>query len=399
MSLPLTGIRVVDFSRMFAGPCAAEVLADLGAEVIKIEDTRIGDPTRRNLPFWGDESAYFMSLNRGKRSVALDLKSELGKGVALKLIAAGDVVIENFRPGVMGRLGLDYERASAINPHIVFCSLSGFGATGPMRDKISFDLVNQAMAGMVDITGDPNDRPVRIGVPVGDMAGGLFLAASALAGLRNRTETGAGSHFELSLHDVLIRLLGEIAQESFEDSSTVTRMGHTGRYGAPEGCFAGSDGAWFVLSAPDNASWAQLRSALGNPKTLADQIFDSPSSRRANKEALMNRLALVLHEHPAAESVNLLTSRGISAALVKTLNEALESPEVTKSGIVFEADHPTVGTVKNLASPLVINGTRAGLGGVSPLLGADTESVLRGLGYDDQAISELELSKTVRTRR
>lgn len=391
MTPPLAGVRVVDLTRMFAGPCATAVLADLGAEVIKVEEPRIGDPTRRNLPDWGGESAYFMSLNRGKRSVTLDLKSEEGAAAARDLIATSDVLVENYRPGVMARLGLDHETLGAAHPRLVYCSLSGFGATGPLRDKISFDLVNQAMAGTIDLTGDPGDRPVRIGVPVGDMAGGLYVAIAVLAGLRARDRTGLGNWIDLSLHDVLISLLAGVAQRYFSTGEVPRRTGSRDRDLAPQGCYRASDG-WLVLSAVTEEHWRTLAELLG----ISDERFTDARSRKRYEPALDELLAEGLAERTVAEWTAVLTAAGVPAAPVLSLPDALQSALVAERGITFDAVHPTVGPMRNLASPLVVDGQRAGVGATSPVLGADTEDVLRELGYDDAALADLADAGVIR---
>ena len=393
MTLPLTGVRVVDLTRMFAGPCATAVLADLGAEVIKVEEPRIGDPTRRNLPLWGEESAYFMSLNRAKRSVTLDLKSAAGATAVRELIGTCDVLVENYRPGVMARLGLDPETLTAAHPGLVYCSLSGFGATGPLRDKISFDLVNQAMAGTIDLTGDPGQRPVRIGVPVGDMAGGLYLAAAALAGLRARERTGRGSWVDLSLHDVLVSLLAGVAQRYFDTGEVPTRTGSRDRDVAPQGCYRASDG-WLVLSAVRDEHWRSLAETLGIPAD--DERFAGAERRKQHEPALDLLLEKQLGERTVAQWAAALTAAGVPAAPVLTLPDALTSSLIRERGIDFDAVHPSVGTVRNLASPLVLDGRRAGVGATSPVLGSDTDAVLRGLGYDDAGLAGLADAGVIR---
>ncbi|MBN9098750.1 MAG: CoA transferase [Pseudonocardia sp.] len=371
-SLPLTGVRVIDLTRMFAGPCATEVLADLGADVVKVEEPRIGDPTRRNLPMWGEESAYFMSLNRGKRSVALDLKSVEGRAVLLELIDGADVLVENFRPGVMARLGLDHETLAARRPGLVFCSLSGFGATGPLQDKISFDLVNQAMAGMIELTGDSEERPVRIGVPIGDMAGGLYLSVAVLAGLMGRRHDGRGCWVDLALHDVLIGLLSDVAQRHFLGEADTTRTGSRARDAAPSGRYRASDG-WLVLSAVREEHWAALTAVLG---IRTDDRFADAQLRKQNEGALDAVLTQRLATADVATWVRELTAAGVPAAPVLSLKDALESSLVQDRGLAYESVHPTVGRVRNLASPLLVDGGRPGTGALSPVLGADTDDVL-----------------------
>lgn len=395
MSLPLDGIRVLDFTRMFAGPCAAETLADLGADVVKVEEPRVGDPTRRNLPFWGEESAYFMSLNRGKRSISLDLKDPLGRQIAWDLAVRADIVVENYRPYVMQRLELDYERLKAANSAVIYCSLSGFGASGPLRDKISFDLVNQAMAGMIDLTGDPLDRPVRIGVPVGDMAGGLYLALAAVAALRGRGRTGLGCWVDLSLHDVLIALLGHHAQRYFDSGKTPCRTGHRHAELAPVGAYAARDG-WFVLAAVQDREWQELTNALGLAGLRDDDRLASAQGRKEHEAEFDQHLVACFRQGTVAEWVDVLGSAGVPVAPVNSLRDGLESPLVQERGIVFTAEHPGVGPVRNLASPMIFDGVRAGIGGVSPQLGANTRDVLREAGIAEEELAELAEQGVIR---
>ncbi len=396
-STPLAGVRVLDLTRMFAGPCASEVLADLGADVVKVEEPRIGDPTRRNLPLWGEESAYFMSLNRGKRSVTLDLKAEAGREVLLGLIDRADVLVENFRPGVMERLGLGPDALAQRRPELVYCSLSGFGATGPLWDKISFDLVNQAMAGMVELTGDPDDRPVRIGVPIGDMAGGLYLALAVLAGLRGRDRTGHGCWVDLALHDVLIGLLSDVAQRHFaggaDGGADTARTGSRHRDLAPRGRYRALDG-WLVLSAVRDEQWRATAAVLGIGPD--DDRFADAHRRKRHEAELDELITERLAGADVATWVRDLTAAGVPAAPVHSLAEALSSPLVRDRGLAYDYVHPGAGTVRNLASPLVVDGVRAGTGGASPVLGADTDAVLAELGYDDADLARLADAGVIR---
>lgn len=310
-----------------------------------------------------------------------------------ELIATCDVLVENYRPGVMARLGLDHETLSAAHPRLVYCSLSGFGATGPLRDKISFDLVNQAMAGTIDLTGDPDDRPVRIGVPVGDMAGGLYVAIAALAGLRARERTGRGSWIDLSLHDVLIGLLAGVAQRYFACGEVPTRTGSRDRDLAPQGCYRASDG-WLVLSAVTDEHWRSLVEVVGVPG--GDERFTDARTRKQHEPALDELLAERLGTRTVAQWTAVLTAAGVPAAPVLSLPEAVASALVRERQIAFDAVHRSVGPVRNLASPLVLDGRRAGVGTTSPVLGADTDAVLRELGYDDEALAGLADSGVIR---
>jgi crotonobetainyl-CoA:carnitine CoA-transferase CaiB-like acyl-CoA transferase len=334
-TLPLSGVRVLDLTRMFAGPCSSQVLADLGAEVIKVEEPRVGDPTRRNIPFWGGESAYFMSINRGKKSVCIDLKTDQGKEAVLGLLRTADVVMENYRPGVMGRLGLDHTALHRDNPSLIMASLSGFGATGPLRDKISFDLVNQAMAGLIDLTGDPEDRPVRLGVPVGDMAGGLYMAIGILAALYRRRVTGRGSWLDLSLHDVLLDLLGPLGQQALCSDQSVTRAGSRDRVAGPRGVFRAKDG-WLVISATTDKTFAGLIGVLGLDPLADEQRFGDPVQRKTHETELEPILAGAVSTWTALELAEQLCRSGVVAAPVLSLKEAVESPLALDRGLATQ---------------------------------------------------------------
>lgn len=392
---PLGGLRVLDFTRMFAGPCCTQVLADLGAEVVKLEEPRIGDPTRRNLPFWGSQSAYYMALNRGKQSVSVDLKSPEGREIAASLMTTADVVVENFRPGVMTRLGLDYAAARRQREDIIYCALSGFGATGPLRHKISFDLVNQAMAAVIDLTGTPDGPPVRAGIPIGDMAGGLFAALAVVAALDRRRRTGQGCSIDLGLHDVLLSMLGGIAERWLAGGEVPRRLGNRSDEVAPQGCYEARDG-WLVVAASTDAAWRSLAEAVDRPDMVATARLADRDGRAAHGEEIDSALAGALRSRGRAEWLRLLRGAGVFAAPVHSIKETLDSAEVGRSGITYEVEHREVGTVKLVGSPIRFDGRRAP-GGVPPVLGADTRRVLGDLGYSDQELEDLGSRGVLRT--
>lgn len=384
---PLRGLRVLDFTRMFAGPCCTQVLADLGAEVVKLEEPRIGDPTRRNLPFWGSQSAYYMALNRGKQSVSVDLKQPEGRDIAASMMATTDVVVENFRPGVMTRLGLDYAAARKLRDDIVYCALSGFGATGPLRHKISFDLVNQAMAAVMDLTGDPDGPPVRAGIPIGDMAGGLFAALAVITALDRRRRTGQGCFIDLGLHDVLLSMLGGIAERWLAGGQVPRRLGNRSDEVAPQGCYEARDG-WLVVAAPTDMAWRRMAEIIDRPDLAATTRLADRDGRAALGEEIDTALAGALHTRDRTEWLSLLRGAGVFAAPVNSIKETLGSAEVERSGITYEVEHHEVGTVRLVGSPIRFDGRRAP-GGVPPALGAQTRRVLGDLGYADEKLEEL----------
>ncbi len=327
--------------------------------------------------------------------MTLDFKSDRGRQLAVELAAGSDVIVENYRLGGMARLGLDYPTLSATHPGLVFCSLSGFGATGPLRSKISFDLVNQAMSGMINLTGDPDDRPARIGVPVGDMAGGLFVAMAALAALVERDRTGHGSWIDMSLHDVLIGLLTSRGQEYLSTGVSPTRTGNRDPDGAPRGGYEAADG-WLVVDVTTDDAWRTLAEVLGEPSLVSDPRFVDATGRKRHHAALEAVLRARFRARPVAEVVSALVNAGVSAAAVNALDTALDSPLLRDRHIIFSAEHPTVGIMDNLASPIVVDGARAGVGTVSPVLGADTASILCELGYDDGDLEELAAEGVIR---
>lgn len=385
---PLAGVKVLDFTRMLAGPWAAEILADLGAEVTKIEEPRIGDPTRKHRPLFGSASSYFLAVNRGKRSVALDVRTPAGKEVVDRLVAGADIILENFRPGVMTRLGLDVAEVRRTRPDIVFCSLSGFGATGPLRERISFDLVNQAFAGMVDATGHPGNKAARIGVPIGDLAGGVYLAIAALAGLHHRRRTGLGSWVDLSLHDTLISFLGGLGQSYLLTGSAPTRMGNRHHAVAPSGCYEAWDD-WVVVDAGRDETWRGLARVLKLDHLADDPGFATAARRRANRDELDRLIAAEIARQPARHWVAALRAEQVPVARVHSVKEILDSDLLAERGMIFSAPAGGTDELRALASPLVVDGVRQGLGTVAPDLGQHTLAVLHELGYPETEAREL----------
>lgn len=320
---PLADLTVVDFSRMYAGPLCTQLLADLGAEVIKIESPGVGDPTRHNVPRVRDESVYFLSMNRGKSSRCLDLKEAEQLEEVRRLVADADVVVENFRPGVMDRLGLGYKELSAMNPRLVMCSISGFGATGPMRDKTSYDLVNQALAGLIDLSSEGGGKPVAPDLPVSDLAGGMYAALGVLAGLRIRDHAGSGCWIDLSLHDVLISQLAFLGPVEGEGRAT-------------EGTLP-SPGRGRVLSTRD-----------GYVAVVAD-----------GKSEALEELAGQAASIGTVDTVALLESHGWACTPILTIPEVLASDHVHERSLIAELPHPhDGGLVRLVSSPFMVDGQR-----------------------------------------
>ncbi len=384
---PLAGLRVLDLTRMLAGPYGTLILADLGADVIKIEEPRIGDPTRRNIPMVEDESTYFMSVNRGKRSVVMDLKQQADRDNFLKLVATADVVVENYRPGVMKRLGLSFDDLKAVKPDIILCSISGYGQTGPLKDKISFDLVNQAMAGTMSVTGEEGRPPIRVGLPAGDLGGGIFGAFGILAALFYRRRTGQGSHIDLGLHDILTSLLGYVGQLYFTTGEVPGPVGSGHHHIAPYRAFQASDG-YFVIAAFTQVFWLKFIKVINRPELGQDPRFADITARKHSKDALYEIIDPIFLTKTVDEWVELFRIGDVPSARVNSVGEALECDHAKARDIVFSYDHPRLGKTRTVGTPFLANGKvwRSML--PPPTLGEHTREVLAEVAAPDTAATE-----------
>lgn len=393
--LPLAGVRVLDLTRMLAGPMGCLIFADLGAEVIKVEEPRIGDPTRRNLPFVGEESAYYMAVNRGKKGITLDLKCEEGRKVFLDLVAKADIVIENYRAGVMDRLGLGYDDLRQVKPDIILCSISGFGQTGPLREKISFDLVNQAIAGTMSVTGEAGRPPVRIGVPAGDLCGGIFGALASLAALRARRATGLGAHIDLSLHDSLVALLGYLAQSCLLTGESPTPVGSGHHNIVPYRAYQANDG-YFVLAAFSQEFWHKFVKAIGRPKLAQDPRFVTLSDRKQNRAALEAIIEPIIRQNSLQHWIEVLERHDVPCAPIWSIGEALESAQSMAREMVFEVRHSTLGPQRALGLPFRADGRPWRSAEPPPTLGQHCNDVLGGLlGYSSAKIDDLRKARAI----
>src|ERR1700730_603309 len=282
---PLQGIRVIDLTRVLAGPFATQSLGDLGAEVLKIEPPELGDETRHFPPFVGGESHYFLGINRNKKSLVVDLQRPEGAEILRRLVATADILVENYRPGVMDRLGLGYDRLAAINPRLIYCAISGFGLTGPLRDKPSFDIVTQALSGALSINGERGHLPVKLGIPLGDMVGGIFGPMAILAALHERARTGRGRLIDISLYDGLIGMLCSFSEIAFITGEDPPTMGSSHPNIVPYGSFPASDGS-IIIAVLSERFWGNLCTALERPDLAADPRFANPTGRRDHRDEL-----------------------------------------------------------------------------------------------------------------
>ncbi|HXH84808.1 MAG TPA: CoA transferase [Candidatus Tectomicrobia bacterium] len=391
------GVRVLDLSRMLAGPYGSLLLADMGAEVLKVEDPDGGDPMRTMGPPFlsGGESAYFLAINRSKRSIALDLTAPAGRDVFLDLVGHADVVWENFRPGVMARLGLDYATLAAANPRVVMCSISAYGQDGPYREWPAFDLALQAMGGAMSITGEEGGRPVRMGLPMGDLAGGMFGAFAVAGALLRRERTGRGAHVDLALLDCQVSLLTYLAQYFWADGRVPGPMGSAHASVVPYGALATRDGHLIVAVFAEKF-WAAFCRAAGRPEWADDPRFVTNRDRVANRAALMPLVEAVFAERTTEEWLARLHAAGVPAAPIQSVDRVLADPQVRHRRMVVDLDHPRHGRLPTLGTPIKVDGAMEPAITPPPALGEHTDAVLRDLlKYPPERVAALRRDRVI----
>jgi CoA:oxalate CoA-transferase len=394
----LDGVRVIDLSRMLAGPYGSMLLADMGAEVIKVEEPDGGDPMRAmGPPFLADgESAYFLAINRGKKSMALDLTKDAGRDVLLDLARQADVVWENFRPGVLARLGCDYPTLSAVNPRLVFCSISAYGQDGPYRDWPAFDLALQAMGGGMSVTGESGRRPVRMGLPMGDLAGGLFGAFAVAGALWRRERSGCGAYIDLALLDCQVSLLTYMAQYFWADGRVPGPMGSGHASVVPYQALPTRDGSLIVAVFAEKF-WRGFCRAVERPEWETDARFRTNRDRLTHRDALLQPLEAIFSTRSTDEWLGRLRAEGVPAAPILTVDKVLTDPQVLHRDMVVEMSHPRHGRLPTLGTPVKVDQAMK-LDVVPPArLGQHTDEVLRGiLGYAPDRVRSLREGGVVR---
>ena len=391
------GVRVLDLSRMLAGPYGSMLLADMGAEVIKIEDPAGGDPMRvMGPPFLADgESAYFLAINRSKKSVALDLTRDAGREIFYDLVRRADVVWENFRPGVMERLGCAYSKLWSLNQRVILCSISAYGQEGPYRDWPAFDLALQAMAGAMSITGEPGRAPVRMGLPMGDLTGGIFGAFAVAGALFRRERTGEGAHLDLSLLDCQVSLLTYIAQYFWTNGRVPGPLGSSHASVVPYQALATRDGH-LVVAVFAEKFWSGFCRVVEHPEWERDLRFGTNRDRVANRGVLVPLIEAAFRRRTTDDWLARLGAEGVPGAPIRSVDRVLADPQVRQRGMVLETAHPVHGKLPALGTPVKVDGAMGLETAPPPKLGEHTDAVLGSvLEYSAVRIAELRAAGVV----
>lgn len=379
--LPLAGVRVIDLTRVMTGPYGSMMLGDLGADVIKVELPGRGDDTRAwGPPFIAEESVYFLSVNRNKRSIALDLKTDGGKAVLWRLLAGADVLMENFSPGTLSRLGFGYAATTARHPALVYASISGFGQSGPDFDRTAYDLIVQGMSGIMSITGHPGGPPTRLGVPVADIAAGMFAAYAIAAALYERERTGEGRYIDTSMLGGQVAMLTYQAGSHFATGDVPGPLGNAHPMIAPYDTFAVADGH-VNIAVGNDAIWSRFCAALGLERLVDDPRFASNRDRITNKAALYAELETTLLTLPASEVVARLDAAAVPCGPIRNLAEVIADPQVRAQDLIQETIHPTAGEIQLTGAPYHFQGSRVETRRPPPVLGEHTAAILREAGY------------------
>jgi formyl-CoA transferase len=385
----LDGIVVLDTTQVMAGPYCGMLLADMGARVIKVEPPA-GDSSRQMAGSRGDDSAAFNAVNRGKLGIVVDLSKPTGVEVYKRLSRTADILIENYRPGVMGKLGLDYATLSADNPRLIYASISGYGQTGPDAHKGGFDLIAQGVSGLMSVTGEPGRPPVKIGVPITDLAAGLFALVGILAALHSRSTTGKGQHVDTSLVDAGMALSLWEAAVYFGGKGVPGPIGSAHRLSAPYQAFKCSDG-YITIGGANDRNFVKIVTVFGHPELVNDPKFSSNDARIENREELAAKIEAKTVTDTRAAWLERLERAGIPCGPILNYAESLATPQAVARDMVVDIDHPTLGALKTVGTPIKMSATPLNPRRRAPLLGEHTDEVLHDLGYSENEIDQLRM--------
>ena len=372
---PIEGVRILDLTRVLAGPFATQLLADLGAEVWKVERPGEGDETRHIPPQDHGESHYFLSVNRNKKSLAIDLKNPAGRDLVLDLARHTDVVVENFRPGVTGRLGLDYEAVRAVNSEVIYCSISAFGQSGPLSGRSAFDVAMQAMGGGMSVTGEPGGKPMRMGLPMADLGTGLFAVVGVLAAIADRQRTGKGQLVDVAMFDSMIGLLSQFAGRYFMTGEDTEPVGSGHPSIVPYGAYETSDG-YIVIANLGEAFWPKIARALGRPELGLDERYRTNAGRLQHRAELEAIVSAAVRQRTTAEWEAVFETDDVPHAPVMKPSQILSHPQTLARGMVTHASHPLLGEIALTGRPIFFPRYQGGQPDPPPLLGQHTDSVL-----------------------
>ena len=393
--LALDGIRVIDLSRVIAGPWCGALLADLGADVIKVEDTGSGDESRTWPPYKDGEAAAYLLFNRNKRGMTLDLKAPEGVEVVKALARSADVVVENFRTGTMEGFGLGYDRLAGINPRLIYCSVSAFGRTGPRKDSAGYEALLQAFSGIMSITGEPGGPPVRSAVSFLDLTTGVLCALGVCAALRQRERTGLGQRVDGSLLETAVSLLAYHAEGYLLAGVVPTPLGSGHPSLSPYRNFRCKDGQWIFIAAANDRFWQRLTRALGLDWMASDPRFAVNQQRVANRKELEAMLEELIGGYDREPLLKLLEEADVPATPVNTVDQVMNDPQTIERGIVQRAVHPRLGEIPVVGTPLKFSRMSPGVRQAAPLRGEHTDSILAECGYSATRISELREKKVI----